>query len=89
MNDTREEKQGTVAVKTADTGEMLFSSSFGIPANGKTVVGQIPAREGQAMWLIEYTIGQEKYANHYLAGEAPFQLADYERWYKKLDIQRN
>ena len=89
VNDTREEKEGTVVVRTADTGETLFSSSFGIPANGKTVVGHIPARGGQAMWLIDTTIGQKKLANHYLAGEAPFQLDDYERWHKKLDIQRD
>jgi beta-mannosidase len=89
VNDTREEKRGTVAVITADTGETLFSSSFGIPANGKTVVGRIPAREGQSMWLIDFRIGEESYANHYLAGQAPFKLDDYERWYKKLGISRD
>jgi len=89
VNDTREEKRGTVVVRIADTGETLFSSSFGIPANGKTVVGHIPAEERQSMWLIDFTIGNEKYTNHYLAGEAPFKLDDYERWYKKLNIQRD
>jgi beta-mannosidase len=89
VNDTRLEKTGTVVVRTADTEETLFSSSFNIPANGKTVVGHIPAKGGQAMWRIDATIGQERQANHYLAGEAPFKLDDYERWYKKLSIQRD
>ena len=41
------------------------------------------------MWLIEYTIGNEKIINHYLAGKAPFKLKDYEEWYKNLGIKRN
>jgi len=41
------------------------------------------------MWLIEYSAGKEKYTNHYLAGEAPFKLDDYKRWYKKLKIERD
>jgi beta-mannosidase len=48
------------------------------------VVGFIPEKEGQAMWLIDYTVGKEKYTNHYLAGKAPFKLTDYLRWYRKL-----
>ena len=89
VNDTREEKTGTVVIRDADSGEPLFSGSFDIPVNGKTVVGYIPRKEGQAMWLINYSIGKEKYTNHYLAGKAPFKLADYQRWYKKLDIKRD
>ena len=46
-------------------------------------------RHKQSMWLIDYTIGKEKYTNHYLAGEAPFKLDDYQRWYKKLNIKRD
>ncbi len=78
-----------MAVEDADTGEMIFSSSFAIPANGKTVVGEIAVREGQAMWLVDTTIGETRLHNHYLAGRPPFQLDDYERWYKKLDIKRD
>ncbi|MCE5347902.1 MAG: glycoside hydrolase family 2 [Bacteroidales bacterium] len=89
VNDTREEKAGTVTVKDSDTGETLFSSSFTIPANGKTVVGYIPASGKQSMWIINYSIGREKYSNHYLNGEAPFKLDDYQRWYKKMNIVRD
>ena len=89
VNDTREEKSGTVVVRDIDTGEILFSASFVIPVNGKTVVGNIKEKHKQSMWLVDYSIGKEKYANHYLAGEAPFNLDDYQRWYKKLDIIRD
>ena len=89
VNDTREEKSGSVAVRDADTGETLFSASFKIPVNGKILIGHIPEKHRQSMWLVDYTIGTEKYTNHYLAGEAPFKIDDYRRWFKKLDIKRD
>lgn len=90
VNDTREEKNGTVIVKDIDTKKTIFSGRFVVPANGKTVVGFIPQTEKQAMWLVEYTIGDEKkYINHYLAGKAPFKLSDYQSWYKELEIIRD
>jgi beta-mannosidase len=89
VNDTRERKSGIIAVSDADTGESLFSASFDIPVNGKTVIGYIPEKEKQSMWLIDYSIGKEKYTNHYLAGKAPFKLDDYRQWYKKLKIVRD
>jgi len=89
VNDTREEKTGRVTIKDVDTGETLFNALFTIPSNGKTIIGNIPEMDGQSMWLIEYTVGSETYTNHYLAGEVPFKLEDYQRWYKKLNIKRD
>ncbi len=89
VNDTREEKSGKVTVKDADSGETLFFAQFKIPTNGKTRIGNIPETPGNSMWLIDYTIGDESYTNHYLAGQVPFSLNDYKRWYKKLDIKRD
>jgi len=89
VNDTREVKSGKVVVRDADTGNTLFSESFDIPVNGKTVIGNILQPPMQSMWLIDYTIGEDKYSNHYLAGEAPFKLEDYQRWYKKLNIKKD
>lgn len=86
VNDTREAKLGTVTVRDADTGNSSFSGTFEIPENGKVVVGYIPEREGHAMWLIDYSIGNEKFNNHYLAGKAPFNLMDYQRWFQKLNV---
>jgi beta-mannosidase len=89
VNDTRQSKSGNVVVRDADTEEIIFSSTFNIPVNGKTVIGVIPENHKQAMWLIDYTIGKDKYRNHYLNGKAPFKLKDYERWYKKSGIIRD
>lgn len=88
VNDTREVKTGTVSVRDADSGENIFFASFKIPANGKAIIGSLPERHKQSMLLIEYTIGEEKFKNHYLAGDAPFKLDDYQRWYGKLNIKR-
>ena len=88
VNDTRIEKQGAVTVKDMNTKEVIFSGKFVIPVNGKTTIGYIPQSGKQSMWLIEYTVGYEKFTNHYLAGKPPFKLKDYEEWYKKLDIKR-
>ncbi len=84
VNDTRSEKQGTVVVRDLNTKEVIFTNRFVIPINGKTVIGNIPKNDHQSMWLIEYTIGNEKFSNHYLAGKAPFKLKDYEAWYHSL-----
>ena len=89
VNDTREKQSGTVVVRDADSGATIFSGSFVIPENGKILVGYIPETGSQSMWLIDYTLGAEKYTNHYLAGMAPFKLDDYQRWYKKLNIKRD
>ncbi|MFC2116960.1 glycoside hydrolase family 2, partial [Bacteroidota bacterium] len=89
VNDTREGKSGRVTIRDADSGVTIFSSLFNIPANGKTMIGNIPEMHKQSMWLIDYTIGQETYTNHYLAGMVPFSLDDYKRWYKKLNIKRD
>ncbi len=87
VNDTREEKSGTVTVKDADSGETLFTGTFKIPVNGKTLIGYIPQTSKQAIWLIDYTIDGNKLKNHYLAGVAPFKLQDYMRWFEKLNIK--
>ncbi len=89
VNDTRESKSGTVVVRDADSGKTIFSASFNIPINGKTIIGYIPETNNQSMWLVDFTIGNEKYSNHYLSGAAPFKLEDYQRWYKVMNLKRN
>ncbi len=87
VNDTREEKSGVVTVRDADNGKILFSGSYKIPVNGKTLVGYIPEENRQAMWLIDYTVGDTHFENHYLAGKAPFNLTDYLRWAEKINAR--
>lgn len=89
VNDTREEQTGSVVIRDADTRDTLFSSAFVVPVNGKTVIGNIPDMNRQSMWLVDYSIGKDKYGSHYLNGDPPFKLGDYHRWYNKLDIVRD
>jgi len=86
VNDTRTEKQGSVIVQDLNTKEVIFSNKFIIPVNGKTIIGHIVQNDKQTMWLIEYTIGNEKFTNHYLAGKPPFKLQDYKAWYRDLGV---
>ena len=87
VNDTRIEKRGSVVVKDLNTKEVIFSNNFVIPVNGKTTIGFIPQNDKQTMWLIEYSIGNEKFINHYLCGKAPFSLKDYERWFMGIRVK--
>lgn len=87
VNDTREVKKGTTVIRDAETGEILYSGTFFIPENGKTTLGFIAKQDKQSMWLIDYIVDGKTYHNHYLAGEAPFKLSDYEKWYKKLQLE--
>jgi beta-mannosidase len=90
VNDTRGEKSGNVVIRDADTGEILLSAVFDIPANGSNIIGFIPQQlKKQSMWLIEYSFGDDKNTNHYLAGKAPFKLQDYQRWFSKMNIKRD
>ena len=89
VNDTREERSGTVVIRDADTREELFTAPYTVPANDKTVIGAIPENEKQSLWLIEYSVGNEGYSNHYLNGNPPFRLEDYHRWYKELNVIRD
>ncbi len=86
VNDTRTEKHGSAIIKDADSGAILLKTEFTIPINGKALIGELPASEKQAMWLIDYTMEGKKFTNHYLCGKAPFKLSDYQNWAKKLNL---
>jgi beta-mannosidase len=88
VNDTREAVSGDVTVKDGDSGKKLFTSKFSVAPNSKNVIGFLQETNNQSMWLVEYSLGKDKFTNHYLNGTAPFKLEDYVRWYKKLNIAR-
>lgn len=84
VNDTRTEVKGHVAVRDADGQQFFFESDFHVGRNGREEIGSIPQSKKPAMWLIEWTTGDRKGRNHYLAGPRPFKLDDYKRWLKTL-----
>jgi beta-mannosidase len=90
VNDTREKKSGKVSVKDAGSGKVLFSGQFDIEPNGKTAIWAMDElTDSQGMWLIEYTVGDKKYTNHYLYGKAPFKLEEYKAWFSKLELEKD
>jgi len=88
VNDTRNPVTGEATVRDADSGKTLFASGFSVAPNDKTVIGYLPEKKIQSMWLVEFVSDGLGYSNHYLNGTAPFKLEDYMRWYKKLNIAR-
>ena len=84
VNDTLAEASGHVVIRDADSRQTIFESNYHVDRNGRAEVGFIPQASKPAMWLIEWTVGNQKFHNHYLAGPRPFKLDDYKRWLKSL-----
>ena len=84
VNDTLAEVKGHVAVRDADSKQVLFETDFAVGRNGREGVGAVPQSAQPAMWLIEWNVGDQKFQNHYLAGPRPFKLDDYKRWLRSL-----
>ena len=84
VNDTLAEASGHVVIRDADSRQTIFESNYHVDRNGRAEVGFIPQASKPAMWLIEWTVGNQKFHNHYLAGPRPFNLDDYKRWLKSL-----
>ena len=55
-----------------------------VEANGKTAAGSLEVSDKPAFWLVDYTAGERRQRNHYLAGPRPFTLSDYRRWLRAL-----
>jgi hypothetical protein len=74
-------------VTDADSGTQLLRATFHVEPNGKSVTGSIPQVRQPSLWLIRWSIsGGGAFLNHYLAGDRPFQLDQYRRWLKLLQI---
>jgi beta-mannosidase len=86
VNDTLKDVSGSVTVRDADSDEVLLESDYEVADNEKTVVDHLPHPEAQAMWLIEWTVRDQKCYNHYLVGTPPFRLEDYSKWLVKLGL---
>ena len=84
VNDTLADASGHVVIRDADSRQTIFESNYQVDRNGRANVGFIPQASKPAMWLIEWTVGKQKFHNHYLAGPRPFKLDDYKRWLKSL-----
>ena len=74
---------------TADvkTGNVVFKGSYEVAANGRKEIASLPQRQGQGIFKISYTgRAGERLENHYLYGNAPFDLKEYRSLLKKTKM---
>lgn len=87
VNDTPHPAEGEVEIVDADSGAQLLTGVFSVEPNDKSVVGSLPQVEQPALWLIHWRDGEgRRYLNHYLAGNRPYDLKQYRRWLRLLEI---
>jgi len=85
-NDKLKKVKGSFSVKNIEDGIILLQGEFSVNKNENTVLGEIPIMYSeQGMLLIEWTINNNKFFNHYLYGFPAFDLRDYRRWQGKLN----
>ena len=89
VNDTRHPAEGTVTVTDVATGREVFKGSYRVGANGRETIARLPVLEGQGMLLIRYEADGERFGNHYLYGEPPYDLKEYRNWLDKTKLYAN
>lgn len=84
-NDTLCEVLGEFKVTNAEDGAQLLHGDFKVEANSNALLGKIPVfYSDKGMFLIEWTIGEKRFVNHYLYGMPAFDINDYKRWLEKI-----
>ena len=86
VNDTLNVANGSLLIKDADSSEILMSKSFKVDINGKTNAGYIDKIVMPKLWLIEWTVDDEKYTNHYFAFQPHVKLDVYLKWLPLLKL---
>ena len=89
VNDTRHPAEGTVTVTDVATGREVFKGSYRVGANGRETIARLPVLEGQGMLQIRYEADGERFGNHYLYGEPPYDLKEYRNWLDKTKLYAN
>ena len=89
VNDTRNPQKGQVTVTDVASGKEICKESFEVSENSINKIALIPQQKGQGMFLIKYQVEDKMYSNHYLYGEAPFNLQEYKKLLKKTGLNLN
>lgn len=84
VNDTLKEVEGHFSIKDLDTKKILINKKFQIGKNGKLREGFLPKTTAPKLWLIEWSVGNKKYTNHYFAFQPQVDLKVYLNWLPKL-----
>lgn len=86
-SDLRTAMAVSYSVRDIDTGELLLSGEKTVPPNSVAIAGRVPASAGvKRCLLIEYSDDSGYAWNHYLTGNAPFELERYRNWYEKFTV---
>ena len=86
VNDTRFDKCVALEIKDVESSEIVFSGNFKAKADAAVSVGKIRFKRNlKRMFLISWT-GDVVGANHYLAGNPPFELEHYRKLLKIAGI---
>ena len=64
----------------ADSEKVVFSGSFHVEKNGKSIEGYLPEPDKTTLWIIEWKINEEIHSNHYLAYQPVIALEQYMEW---------
>lgn len=80
VNDTLLEVEGHFSIKDADTNKTLSAGNFQVETNGKCELEFLPKTNKSELWLIEWTVGNQKYFNHYFAYQPHVELDVYLKW---------
>jgi len=74
-------------VRDVDSGELLIQGRGVARADAVTVLGQIPFSMGaRRFYLLAWQSDFGPGRNHYLAGNPPFELAQYRGWLEKAGM---
>lgn len=84
VNDTRSKQKVEITIKDKDSGRTLVSKTVEVEANGKLKVEELPKVGKNELWMIEYKVDGKTFHNHYVAYNAPMELATYKSWLKDL-----
>jgi beta-mannosidase len=87
VNDTREEANVKLIVRDAEFGTNVLEGEGVVAANEKASLGTVPRTRTSTCYLIEYTIGDTTYRNHYIAGPRPYDLRRYASWMMKMALE--
>ncbi len=82
-NDTLADAEGKVTVKDVKSGKVLYEGVFNSPANAAAQFASIPVQEGWGVFQISYEVNGKKLRNHYVYGDAPYDLNEYRTLIKK------
>lgn len=84
-NDSSRDEYVSYSVEDGVTGEVIMAGRMLSRANENIEAGRIKSWDGEKrFYIIKWEIDGKHYANHYISGYAPFELAEYKAWLEKI-----